>query len=145
MLSSSPTPVVPANAARSALSDRSSHKRHTAKRRVRLSPCNADSAASAGLCAISCLIALTSSDTAEFLYPELFRTVGTIGHEMMCAGQSFDRSLGETEYEMMDRFVTSMGQASLLCDLVDADVPGDLGDRAAAVLTKGTNRTLGPE
>jgi nicotinate phosphoribosyltransferase len=67
---------------------------------------------------------LTSNDTAEFLYPELFRTVGTIGHEMMCAAQSFDRSLGEAEYEMMDRFVTRMGTASLLCDLVDAETVG---------------------
>jgi nicotinic acid phosphoribosyltransferase len=67
---------------------------------------------------------LTSNDTAEFLYPELFQTVGTIGHEMMCAGQSFDRSLGEAEYEMMDRFITRMGQASLLCDLVDAESVG---------------------
>ena len=67
---------------------------------------------------------LTSNDTAEFLYPELFQTVGTIGHEMMCAGQSFDRSLGEAEYEMMDRFVTAMGSASLLCDLVDAETVG---------------------
>ncbi len=67
---------------------------------------------------------LTSNDTAEFLYPELFRTVGTIGHEMMCAGQSFDRSLGEAEYEMMDRYITAMGEASLLCDLVDAETVG---------------------
>jgi nicotinic acid phosphoribosyltransferase len=67
---------------------------------------------------------LTSNDTAEFLYPELFRTVGTIGHEMMCAAESFDRSLGEAEYEMMDRFVAAMGQASLLCDLVDAETVG---------------------
>jgi nicotinic acid phosphoribosyltransferase len=67
---------------------------------------------------------LTSNDTAEFLYPELFRTIGTIGHEMMCAGQSFDRSLEEAEYEMMDRFVTRMGRASLLCDLVDAETVG---------------------
>src|SRR5262245_8791211 len=67
---------------------------------------------------------LTSNDTAEFLYPELFRSIGTIGHEMMCAGQSFDRSLGEAEYEMMDRFVTTMGKASLLCDLVDAETVG---------------------
>ena len=66
----------------------------------------------------------TSNDTAEFLYPELFRSIGTIGHEMMCASQSFDRSLGEAEYEMMDRFVTAMGQASLLCDLVDAETVG---------------------
>src|SRR5262249_24529540 len=67
---------------------------------------------------------LTSNDTAEFMYPELFKSIGTIGHEMMCAGQSFDRSLGEAEYEMMDRFVTRMGTASLLCDLVDAETVG---------------------
>jgi nicotinic acid phosphoribosyltransferase len=67
---------------------------------------------------------LTSNDTAEFLYPELFRSVGTIGHEMMCASQSFDRSLGQAEYEMMDRFVAARGEASLLCDLVDAETVG---------------------
>jgi nicotinic acid phosphoribosyltransferase len=67
---------------------------------------------------------LTSNDTAEFLFPELFQSVGTIGHEMMCAAQSFDRSLGDAEYEMMDRFVSAMGKASLLCDLVDAETVG---------------------
>jgi nicotinic acid phosphoribosyltransferase len=67
---------------------------------------------------------LTSNDTAEFMYPELFQSIGTIGHEMMCAAQSFDRPLGEAEYEMMDRFVRAMGQASLLCDLVDAETVG---------------------
>ena len=67
---------------------------------------------------------LTSNDTAEFLYPDLFESIGTIGHEMMCAAQSFDRSLADAEYEMMDRFVTRMGSASLLCDLVDAETVG---------------------
>jgi nicotinic acid phosphoribosyltransferase len=67
---------------------------------------------------------LTSNDTAEFLWPDLFQSIGTVGHEMMSAGQSFDRSLGEAEYEMMDRFVTAMGRASLLCDLVDAETVG---------------------
>jgi nicotinic acid phosphoribosyltransferase len=67
---------------------------------------------------------LTSNDTAEFLWPELFPSVGTIGHEMMCAAQSFDRPLEEAEYEMMDRFVSRMGRASLLCDLVDAETVG---------------------
>src|SRR5437762_14212021 len=67
---------------------------------------------------------LTSNDSAEFLFPDLFKSVGTIGHEMMCAAQTFDRALGEAEYEMMDRFVTAMGKASLLCDLVDADSVG---------------------
>jgi nicotinic acid phosphoribosyltransferase len=67
---------------------------------------------------------LTSNDTAEFMYPELFQAVGTIGHEMMCAAQSFDKSLEDAEYEMMDRFVSSQGQASLLCDLVDAESVG---------------------
>ncbi len=67
---------------------------------------------------------LTSNDTAEFLYPELFKSIGTIGHEMMCAAQSFDRPLADAEYEMMDRFVSKMGTASLLCDLVDAETVG---------------------
>ncbi|MDB5308790.1 MAG: nicotinate phosphoribosyltransferase [Gemmataceae bacterium] len=67
---------------------------------------------------------LTSNDTAEFLYPELFKSIGTIGHEMMCAAQSFDRPLADAEFEMMDRFVTRMGTASLLCDLVDAETVG---------------------
>jgi nicotinate phosphoribosyltransferase len=67
---------------------------------------------------------LTSNDTAEFLYPELFKSIGTIGHEMMCAGQSFDRTLADAEYQMMDRFVSRMGTASLLCDLVDAETVG---------------------
>jgi nicotinate phosphoribosyltransferase len=67
---------------------------------------------------------LTSNDTAEFLYPDLFHSIGTIGHEMMCAAQSFGRSLEEAEYEMMDRFITAQGRASLLCDLVDAESVG---------------------
>jgi nicotinate phosphoribosyltransferase len=67
---------------------------------------------------------LTSNDTAEFMYPELFRSIGTIGHEMMSAAQSFDRTLADAEYEMMDRFVTARGEASLLCDLVDAETVG---------------------
>lgn len=67
---------------------------------------------------------LTSNDTAEFLFPDLFQSVGTIGHEMMCAGQSLDRTLGAAEYDMMDRFVSAMGKASLLCDLVDAESVG---------------------
>jgi nicotinate phosphoribosyltransferase len=67
---------------------------------------------------------LTSNDTAEFLYPDLFHTVGTIGHEMMCAAQTFERPLAEAEYEMMDRFIAARGEASLLCDLVDAETVG---------------------
>lgn len=67
---------------------------------------------------------LTSNDTAEFMYPELFKSIGTIGHEMMCAAQSFEKSLAAAEYEMMDRFVSKMGTASLLCDLVDAETVG---------------------
>jgi nicotinate phosphoribosyltransferase len=77
---------------------------------------------------------LTSNDTAEFLYPELFTSVGTIGHEMMCAGQSPERSLGDAEHEMMDRFVTALGTASLLCDLVDAETVGL--ENALRVMTK---------
>jgi nicotinic acid phosphoribosyltransferase len=81
---------------------------------------------------------LTSNDTAEFLYPELFQSIGTIGHEMMCAGQSAERSLGEAEFEMMDRFVTALGKASLLCDLVDAETVGL--ENALRVMTKHADR-----
>lgn len=77
---------------------------------------------------------LTSNDTAEFLYPDLFQSVGTIGHEMICAAQSFDKTLGEAEYEMMDRFVAAFGKASLLCDLVDAETVGL--ENALRVMTK---------
>src|SRR5262245_40041548 len=67
---------------------------------------------------------LTSNYNAEFLFPELFRSIGTIGHEMMSAAQTFDKTLTQAEYEMMDRFVSAMGTASLLCDLVDAETVG---------------------
>jgi nicotinic acid phosphoribosyltransferase len=67
---------------------------------------------------------LTSNDTAEFLFPELFKSIGTIGHEMMCAGQTFEKPLAQAEYEMMDRFVATHGHAALLCDLVDAESVG---------------------
>jgi len=67
---------------------------------------------------------LTSNDTAEFLFPDLFKSIGTIGHEMMCAGQSFEKTLAESEFEMMDRFVATHGHAALLCDLVDAESVG---------------------
>jgi nicotinic acid phosphoribosyltransferase len=67
---------------------------------------------------------LTSNDTAEFMWPEMFKSIGTIGHEMMCAAQSFDKTLAAAEFEMMDRFVSKMGTASLLCDLVDAETVG---------------------
>ena len=67
---------------------------------------------------------LTSNDTAEFTWPDLFKSIGTIGHEMMCAAQSFDKTLAAAEFEMMDRFVSKMGTASLLCDLVDAETVG---------------------
>jgi nicotinate phosphoribosyltransferase len=42
----------------------------------------------------------------------------------MGAVQAFDRTLADAEYEMMDRFITRMGTASLLCDLVDAETVG---------------------
>lgn len=63
---------------------------------------------------------MTSNDTAEFLYPEMFKAVGTVGHEGMCCHQSFDKTLAAAEREAMEQFVTAMGFASLLCDLIDA-------------------------
>jgi nicotinic acid phosphoribosyltransferase len=85
---------------------------------------------------------LTSNDTAEFLYPEYFQSVGTIGHEMMCAAETFDHSLGEAEHEMMERFVSAMGKASLLCDLVDAESVG-LEDAVQVMQAHPENKQIG--
>src|SRR5207302_2722484 len=51
-------------------------------------------------------------------------TIGTIGHEMMCAAQAFDKTLTQAEYEMMERAATGMVGAKLLPDLVDAESVG---------------------
>ncbi len=67
---------------------------------------------------------LTSCDAAEFMFPDFFKSIGTIGHEFLSAFQSFSTDLEEAELEAMDRFVSSMGTASLLSDLVDAESVG---------------------
>lgn len=67
---------------------------------------------------------LTSCDISEFMFPELFRAIGTIGHEFMCALQDFLKGLDLAERESMDTFVSSHEAASLLCDLVDAETVG---------------------
>ncbi len=67
---------------------------------------------------------LTSCDAAEFMFPDMFRSIGTIGHEFLSAFQSFSKELEEAEIEAMDTFVSGMGSASLLSDLVDAESVG---------------------
>ena len=67
---------------------------------------------------------LTSNDTAEFLYPELFRDSRHHRPRDDVRRPVVRPLAGEAEYEMMDRFVTAMGRASLLCDLVDAETVG---------------------
>lgn len=66
----------------------------------------------------------TSNDAAEFMWPHLFKSVGSTGHEGMSHNQSFDRTLGECEYETMDIFASKMGCGFLLGDLVDAETIG---------------------
>jgi nicotinic acid phosphoribosyltransferase len=63
----------------------------------------------------------TSCDAAEFMFPELFSSIGTIGHEFLSAFQSFSKPLEAAELEAMERFVNGAGSASLLSDLVDAE------------------------
>ena len=67
---------------------------------------------------------LTSCDAAEFMFPDMFKSIGTIGHEFLSAFQSFSKTLEEAEIEAMDTFVSGMGSASLLSDLVDAESVG---------------------
>jgi len=67
---------------------------------------------------------LTSCDVAEFMFPKMFKAIGTIGHEFLSSLQSFSKGLEQAEFEAMDLFVSSLGSASLLCDLVDAESVG---------------------
>lgn len=67
---------------------------------------------------------LTSSDLAEFMYPELFKSIGTMGHELMCCHQQFGKKLADAEFEAMENFVNRMHKGMLLTDLVDAESIG---------------------
>jgi nicotinate phosphoribosyltransferase len=67
---------------------------------------------------------LTSNDMAEFMFPELVKSIGTIGHELMCCHQQFDKSLAAAELESMVNYVRAMGNGYLLPDLVDATTIG---------------------
>jgi nicotinic acid phosphoribosyltransferase len=58
------------------------------------------------------------------MFPELFKAIGTIGHEFLSSLQSFSKDLDRTEFEAMDLFVSKQGSASLLSDLVDAESVG---------------------
>ncbi len=66
----------------------------------------------------------TSCDAAEFMFPEFFRSIGTIGHEFLSAFQSLSKPLETAELEAMEIFVKGAGSASLLSDLVDAETVG---------------------
>ncbi len=66
----------------------------------------------------------TSADVAEFMFPELFRAIGTLGHEFMGSLQGLDKGLDSAEREAMELFVMAQGRASLLTDLVDAETVG---------------------
>lgn len=67
---------------------------------------------------------LTSADNVEFMFPGLFKTLGTLGHEFVCALQDFSKGLDEAEREAMELFVSRHERSSLLCDLVDAETVG---------------------
>ena len=77
---------------------------------------------------------LTSCDAAEFMFPHMFKSIGTIGHEFLSAFQSFSKDLEEAEREAMDTFVSGTGNASLLSDLVDAESVGM--ENAIAIMKK---------
>jgi nicotinic acid phosphoribosyltransferase len=78
---------------------------------------------------------LTSNDQAEFMFPHLFRSIGTMGHELMCCHQEEDqKSLAQAEFEAMDNFVERMQSGMVLTDLVDSETIGLLN--AIKVLAK---------
>jgi nicotinate phosphoribosyltransferase len=62
---------------------------------------------------------LTSCDIAEFLFPDLFKAIGTTGHEAVSTAQSLDKELDEAELEVMNLLVERMAGVKLLPDLID--------------------------
>lgn len=67
---------------------------------------------------------LTSNVTACFLFPRLFKKVGTTGHELVCANQRLDKPLAQSELEMMEEIVKRIPNAKVLTDLVDPETVG---------------------
>lgn len=66
----------------------------------------------------------TSCDLVQFMFPKMFKDVGTLGHEFMSAAQSFSKSLDEAELEQMMLFASRNERAALLGDLIDAETVG---------------------
>lgn len=69
-------------------------------------------------------VVLTSSDTAEFMWPEMFKAIGTFGHEGMSSNQELGRNLSDCELEMMIAALKACPNAKVLCDLIDAETVG---------------------
>ena len=67
---------------------------------------------------------LTSNDTAELMWPEMFYAIGTFGHEGMSSNQRLDRNLSDCELEMMIAALKAVPNARVLTDLIDAETVG---------------------
>ena len=64
-------------------------------------------------------IVFTSDDQAEMIFPELFKAIGTVGHEFIMAYQREGISLEEAQWEAFRAFVKANDSSSLLPDVID--------------------------
>lgn len=67
---------------------------------------------------------LTSNDSAELMYPDMFQSIGTFGHEGMSSNQELGRNLSDCELEMMIAALKAVPNARVLTDLIDAETVG---------------------
>jgi nicotinic acid phosphoribosyltransferase len=62
---------------------------------------------------------LTSCDISEFMFPELFKAVGTVGHEFLVSLQDDCSTLKESEFAAMYLYISKMQNACFPTDTVD--------------------------
>lgn len=86
---------------------------------------------------------LTSCDIVEFLFPDLYKAIGTTGHEAVSTAQSLRKELDAAELEVMELLVERMTGVKLLPDLIDPLTVG-LENLLAALRKRSDKKDIGP-
>ncbi|MFH1400956.1 MAG: hypothetical protein ABIH41_05540 [Nanoarchaeota archaeon] len=66
----------------------------------------------------------TSDDQAVLLFPDLFKDIGTVGHEFLMAYQRNGRSLEEAQRIAYETFICANDRSALLPDIVSTEYSG---------------------
>ncbi len=87
---------------------------------------------------------LTSDDQAEYLFPDYFRSIGTIGHEFVMAYQREGLSLEEAQEKAFDDFVAANQRSALLPDTLDTIGSGLPAILKQVLKNQGNGRVIMP-